>query len=63
MSIKKVNIKIFSDSEDITAINTGLRQIELESIPIAFTNPNTFAAEDDTILILQIDSLASGMLT
>ena len=62
MSIKKVNIKIFSDSEDITAINTGLRQIELESIPIAFTNPNTFAPEDDTILILQIDSLASGML-
>jgi len=62
MNTKKVNIKIFSDSEDITAINTGLRQIELESIPIAFTNPNSFAPEDDTILILQVDSLASGIL-
>lgn len=62
MSIKKVNIKIFSDNEDITSINAGLRQIELESIPIAFTNPNTFAPEDDTILILQVDSLASGIL-
>jgi two-component system, NtrC family, response regulator AtoC len=62
MNTKKVNIKIFSDSDDITAINTGLRQIELESVPIAFTNPNTFAPEDDTILILQVDSLASGLL-
>lgn len=62
MSIKKVNIKIFSDSEDIGTINSGLRQIELESIPIAFTNPKSFAPEDDTILILQIDSLASGLL-
>lgn len=62
MSIKKVNIKIFSDSEDIGSINSGLRQIELESIPIAFTNPKSFAPEDDTILVLQIDSLASGLL-
>jgi two-component system response regulator AtoC len=62
MNTKKVSIKIFSDSDDITAINTGLRQIELESVPIAFTNPNTFAPDDDTILILQIDSLGSGWL-
>lgn len=62
MNIKKVNIKIYSDNEDITSINAGLRQIELESIPIAFTNPNTFAPEDDTIIIIQIDSLASGIL-
>jgi two-component system, NtrC family, response regulator AtoC len=62
MSIKKVNIKIYSDSEDISAINAGLRQIELESVPIAFTNPKSFAPEEDTILVLQIDSLASGLL-
>ena len=63
MNFKKVNIKIYSDSEDISSINSGLRQIELESVPIAFTNPKTFAPEDDTILVLQIDSLASGLLT
>lgn len=63
MSSNKVNIKIYSDSDDISSINAGLRQIELESIPIAFTNPKTFAPEDDTILVLQIDSLASGLLS
>ena len=63
MNFKKVNIKIYSDSEDISSINSGLRQIELESVPIAFTNPKTFTPEDDTILVLQIDSLASGLLT
>ena len=63
MNSKKVNIKIYSDSDDISSINAGLRQIELESIPIAFTNPKAFAPEDDTILVLQIDSLASGLLS
>lgn len=62
MNTKKVNIKVYSDSDDISAINSGLRQIELESIPIAFTNPKAFSAEEDTILVLQIDSLASGLL-
>jgi two-component system response regulator AtoC len=62
MNTKKVNIKIYSDSDDISAINSGLRQVELESIPIAFTNPKSFSAEEDTIIVLQIDSLASGLL-
>lgn len=62
MNTSKVNIKIFSDNEDISTINSALRQVELESVPIAFTNPKAFAAEDDTIIILQIDSLASGLL-
>jgi len=63
MNTKKVNIKIYSDSDDISTINAGLRQIELESVPIAFTNPKAFAPEDDTILVLQIDSLSSGLLS
>lgn len=62
MNTSKVNIKIYSDNEDISAINSALRQVELESVPIAFTNPKAFAPEDDTIIILQIDSLASGLL-
>ena len=62
MNTKKVNIKVYSDSDDISAINSGLRQVELESIPIAFTNPKSFSAEEDTILVLQIDSLGSGLL-
>ena len=63
MSSNKVSIKIYSDSDDISSINSGLRQIELDSVPIAFTNPKTFAPEDDTILVLQIDSLGSGLLS
>jgi two-component system, NtrC family, response regulator AtoC len=62
MSTKKVKIKIYSDNEDISSINSGLRQIELESVPIAFTTPKAFIPEDDTIIILQIDSLDSKLL-
>lgn len=63
MSTKKVKIKIYSDSGDISSINSGLRQIELESVPMAFTTPKTFISEEDTIIILQIDSLDSKWLT
>lgn len=63
MNTDKVKIKIFSDIEDITSINSALRQIELESIPIAFTNPKLFSPEEDTIFILQIVSIDSKILT
>ena len=63
MNTKKAKIKIYSDSDDISSINSSLRQIELESIPIAFTSPKAFLAEDDTIIILQVDSLDSKLLS
>lgn len=63
MSNKKVKIKIYSDSDDISSINSGLRQIELDSVPIALTTPKAFFPEEDTIIILQIDSLDSKLLT
>lgn len=62
MNSKEVKIKIYSDSDDISPINSGLRQIELESVPIAFTSPKSFVPEEDTIIILQIDSLDSKLL-
>lgn len=63
MSNLKVKIKIYSDSDDISSINSGLRQIELDSVPIALTTPKAFFPEEDTIIILQIDSLDSKFLT
>ncbi len=63
MSTKKVKIKIYSDSDDISFINSGLRQIELDNVPIALTTPKAFLPEEDTIIILQIDSLDSKLLT
>jgi len=63
MNQVKVKIKVFSDSADISLINSSLRQIQLESIPIAFTNPNSFIPEADTIYIFQIDSLDSKLLS
>jgi two-component system response regulator AtoC len=63
MNTKKVKIKIYSDNDDVSSINSGLRQIELESVPIAFTSAKTFVPEEDTIIILQIDSLDSKLLS
>lgn len=63
MNSKKVKIKIYSDDEDISSINSALRQIELDSVPIAYTNAKSFLAEEDTIIILQIESLDSNILS
>lgn len=63
MKKPQVNIKIYSDLEDISSINSALRQLNLESIPIAFTSHTQFVAEPDTIMILQIESIDSKLLT
>lgn len=62
MKKQPVNIKIYSDLEDISSINSALRQLNLESIPIAFTNHTSFIAEPDSIIILQIDNLDSKLM-
>lgn len=63
MKKNQVNIKIYSDIEDISSINSALRQLNLESIPIAFTSHTQFVAEPDTILILQIENIDSKLLS
>lgn len=63
MKKQQVNIKIYSDLEDTNSINSALRQLKLYSLPVAFTNHTTFIAEPDTILILQVDSLDSKLLS
>lgn len=62
MKKQPVNIKIYSDLEDISSINSALRQLNLEGLPIIFTNHTSFIAEPDTILILQMDNLESKLL-
>jgi two-component system, NtrC family, response regulator AtoC len=62
MKKQQVNIKIYSDLEDISSINSALRQLNLQSLPIAFTNHTAFVAEPDTIIILQTDDLDSKLL-
>ncbi|MCJ7552812.1 MAG: sigma 54-interacting transcriptional regulator [Ignavibacteriaceae bacterium] len=62
MKKQDVNIKIYSDLEDISSINSALRQLNLESIPIAFTNHTQFVAEPDTVIILQIENIDSKLI-
>lgn len=62
MKKQPVNIKIYSDLEDISSIKSALRQLNLESLPIAYTNHTSFNAEPDTIIILQIDNLDSKLV-
>jgi two-component system response regulator AtoC len=62
MKKQQVNIKIYSDLDDISSINSALRQLNLQSLPIAFTNHTAFVAEPDTVLILQIENLDSKLV-
>lgn len=62
MNSNKVKIKIFSDSDDMVMLNSALKQIELDSIPIVYTNVKYFVPEENAIIILQPESLDSKML-
>lgn len=62
MSEKQIKIKVYSDNQDVSAVNSVLRQLDLQSVPIAFTSHTTFVAEEDSIIVLQIDSLDSSLL-
>ncbi len=62
MNSNKVKIKIFSDSDDLVMLNSALKQIELDSIPIVFTNVKYFVPEENEIIILQPESLDSKFL-
>ncbi len=62
MNSNKVKIKIFSDSDDLVMLNSALKQIELDSIPIVFTNVKYFVPEENAIIILQPESLDSKFL-
>lgn len=62
MNSNKIKIKIFSDSDDMVMLNSALKQIELDSIPIVFTNVKYFVPEENTIIIIQPESLDSKML-
>lgn len=62
MKKQPINIKIYSDLDDISSINSALRQLNLQSLPIAFTNRTSFIAEPDTIIILQIENLDSKLV-
>ncbi|AFH48099.1 Response regulator [Ignavibacterium album JCM 16511] len=62
MNSNKIKIKIFSDSDDMVMLNSALKQIELDSIPIVYTNVKYFVPEENAIIIIQPESLDSKML-
>lgn len=62
MKYTKVKIKIFSDSDDMVLLNSALKQVELDNIPISYTVTKYFVPEENTIYIIQPESLDSKML-
>ncbi len=54
-----VNIKVFSDSNDVVSITSALKQLSLKGIPINFTFPEYFMPEDNDIIVLQLESMES----
>ena len=57
-----VNIKIFSDSSDVVSITSALKQLSLKGIPINYSLPAAFSAENNEIIVLQLESIESSLL-
>lgn len=62
MKSNTIKIKIFSDSDDMVLLNSALKQVELDNIPISYSTVKYFIPEENTIYIIQPESLESKML-
>ncbi|MEJ2494049.1 MAG: sigma-54 factor interaction domain-containing protein, partial [Ignavibacteriaceae bacterium] len=58
----QVKIKVFSDSGDVVSITSALKQLTLKGIPINYSFPENFTADDNDIIVLQIESIESPRL-
>jgi len=59
MSEGIINIKVFSDSQDIVSVTSALKQLELKGFPIDVSFPSEMEVSINDIIILKIESLDS----
>ncbi|MGD1007046.1 MAG: sigma-54 dependent transcriptional regulator [Ignavibacteriaceae bacterium] len=60
---KRVIIKVYSDTEDVSSIHSAIKQLELKNLPVYPSYAQRFAIVPDSIIILQINSIESKFLT
>ncbi len=58
----KVNIKVYSDSSDITSIISVIKQLELKGFDISLMHGKRFVINPNDIIILQPDDIESKLL-
>ena len=62
MSKYFAKIKVYSDIEDVSSIDSALKQLELKNLPIIPTFSKRFSVEPNVVLILQVNDLESNLL-
>jgi two-component system, NtrC family, response regulator AtoC len=63
MSEQKINIKVYSDIEDVSSIISSVKQLSLKIPNINYSFPKTFQVLEDDIIILQLKDVESKHLT
>ncbi len=63
MSKYRAKIKVYSDIEDISSIQSAIKQIELKSLPVIPIYTKRFSVEPNVILILQVKDIESQLLS
>lgn len=63
MSKHRVIIKVYSDIQDISAIHSAIKQMELKNLPVYPSYAERFAIVPDSIIILQINNIESKYLS
>jgi len=61
MSEGHYNIKVFSDSTDVTSVTSALKQLELKGFQLNVAFPIEFEIDSNEIIILKIESLDSPL--
>ncbi len=62
MSKYFAKIKVYSDIEDVSSIDSALKQLELKDLPIIPIFSKRFSIEPNVIIILQVNDIESNLL-
>jgi two-component system, NtrC family, response regulator AtoC len=62
MSKYFAKIKVYSDIEDVSSIDSALKQLELKNLPIISIFSKRFSVEPNVVLIIQLNDIESNLL-
>ncbi len=63
MSKYRAKIKVYSDADDVSSIQSAIKQLELKDLPIIPAFSKRFSVEPNVIIILQVNDIESRLIS
>ncbi len=63
MSKYRARIKVYSDIDDVSSIQSAIKQLELKDLPIIPSFSKRFSVEPNVIIVLQVNDIESRLIS